>query len=72
MDHSTLESPLVNRELEVCSCFKLEKRRLQENLLAVFQHIKGPIRNTGTDFSAGPLLTGQEAIDFFKKRGDLH
>ena len=38
------------REMEF---FSLEKRRLQRDLIAVFQYLKGPIRKLEEDFYKG-------------------
>jgi len=42
--------------------FTLEKKRLQGDLRAAFQCLKGPTRKMGTDFKAGPVEIGQEAM----------
>jgi len=42
--------------------FSPEKKRLQKDLIAAFQYLKGPIGKIGKIFSAGLAATGQEAM----------
>jgi len=57
LEHLSCQERL--RELGLSS---LEKSRLQGDLTATFQYLKGPIAKMGKIFSAGLVATGQGAM----------
>jgi len=42
--------------------YSLERRRLRGDLRAAFQYLMRPIGKIGTNFLAGPVVTGQGVI----------
>jgi len=64
-----LEHLSCEERLREMGLFSLEKRRLQRDLIAAFQYLKGPTRELERDFLQGPVVTGQGNNGFKLRQG---
>ncbi|GAB0181475.1 hypothetical protein GRJ2_000612800 [Grus japonensis] len=64
-----LEHLSCEHRLRELGLFSLEKRRLQGDLIAAFQYLKGPTGKMGRDCLSGSVVTGQGGNGFKLKEG---
>jgi len=66
-----LEHLCRENRLRELGLFSLEKRRLQGDLIAACQYLKGPTGRIERDFSQGCVVIGQGGTALNQKRADL-